>query len=103
MQALGGNYRLRCHIWGKDIGEDSGLNGSNDPLYENDPALAKGKWITTDGIHTVFNNTSVDTASLDEDDTFQDEIIARFSCVPNSNMVLGNATAVSSPKVSGNF
>lgn len=97
MQALGGRYRLRCKIWGKDEGEDSGLNGSNDEL----DIPITGQWADKTETHTFFATPL--TSKLDEDDQFQDEIIARFSCVPQASLVLGNATSVNSPKVSGSF
>ena len=97
MQALGGKYRLKCHIWGKDVGEDSGTTGANDDLFE-----LGHRWINTDGIQT-FGPEDVASSSLDEDDQFQDEIIARFTCKPGPILLLGQATPVNSPKVTGSF
>ena len=97
MQALDSKHTLRCRIWGKDEGEDSGLNGGNDDLFQ----LADAQQINTNGVKTFTD--SVPSEKLDEDDQFQDEIIARFTCLPGGKMTFSPSTSVNSPKVSGNF
>ena len=101
MNQLNVKYKLRCQIWGKDEGEDAGqLNGDNDEL--NIPY--KAKWISGD-ITKEFLWDDVSSNALDEDDHFQDEIIAHFTCAPqNTGLVLfTSATPKFSNTVRGSF
>lgn len=97
MQALGSQHTLKCHIWGKDKGEDSGTTGANDYLFH----LNDAQKIDTNGVKTFTDK--VNSSDLDEDDQFQDEIIARFTCRPGLKMTFSPSTSISSPKVSGSF
>lgn len=93
-------YKLRCQVWGKDEGEDAGqLNGDNDPL----DIPYKAIWISGN-FTKKFIWDDVPSRKLDEDDFFQDEIIARFTCTPqNTGLLLSAATPKFSNTVRGSF
>jgi hypothetical protein len=100
MKLFSSKYRLRCQMVGKDKGEDSGLNGGNDALF-----WLKSKDINKTGQYEFLEEFSSNDPNhdLDEDDQFEDEIIAAFDCRPLTSFSLAKVGPIHSSKVSGSF
>jgi dihydroorotase len=101
-QFPGSKVRVSCKLYGKDVGEDSGLNGGDDPL---EITLLYSDTTKSELLHFDWaGSRAVDSDLLDEDDQFQDEIVAKFSAKFKNLPVIANPIIpVQSPKVSGSF